>query len=134
NAMGALYNAKFSGSPLILTAGQQEQGHGLLEPLLYAPLVPVAQPFVKWAMEVTRGEDLPLVVHRAAKVALTPPTGPVFISLPGDVLEQEADIGLGAPTRIDARTRPSNELLAELARRLLAASNPVILAGPELSI
>ena len=44
NAMGALYNAKFSGSPVILTAGQQEQGHGLLEPLLYEPLVPVAWP------------------------------------------------------------------------------------------
>jgi len=134
NAMGALYNAQFSGSPIILTAGQQEQGHGLTEPLLYAPLVPVATPFVKWAVEATRVEDLPRIVRRAAKVALTPPTGPVFISLPGDVLEQEADIGLGAPTRIDARTRPSNELLAELARRLLAAKNPVILAGQELSI
>ena len=58
NAMGALYNAKFSGSPVILTAGQQEQGHGLLEPLLYEPLVPVAQPLVKWAVEVTRAADL----------------------------------------------------------------------------
>ena len=44
NAMGALYNARFSGSPVLLTAGQQEQGHGLLEPMLYEPLVPVAQP------------------------------------------------------------------------------------------
>jgi benzoylformate decarboxylase len=134
NAMGALYNAQFSGSPVILTAGQQEQGHGLTEPLLYAPLVPVAAPFVKWAVEANRVEDLPRIVRRAAKVALTPPTGPVFISLPGDVLEQQADIDLGAPTRIDARTRPSDELLAELARRLLAARNPVILAGQELSI
>jgi benzoylformate decarboxylase len=134
NAMGALYNAQFSGSPIILTAGQQEQGHGLTEPLLYAPLVPVATPFVKWAVEATRVADLPRIVRRAAKVALTPPTGPVFISLPGDVLEQQADIDLGAPTRIDARTRPSDELLAELARRLLAATNPVILAGQELSI
>jgi len=133
NAMGALYNAKFSGSPLILTAGQQEQGHGLLEPLLYAPLVPVAQPFVKWAVEVTRVEDLPLVLHRAAKVALTPPTGPVFISLPGDVLEQQAELDLGRPTRIDGRTRPSDEALAALAARLLAARNPVIVAGQELA-
>ena len=106
NAMGALYNAKFSGSPIILTAGQQEQGHGLLEPLLYAPLVPIAQPLVKWAVEPTRVADLPLVVRRAAKVALTPPTGPVFISLPGDVLEGEAEIEMGAPTRVDVRTRP----------------------------
>jgi benzoylformate decarboxylase len=133
NAMGALYNAKFSGSPLIVTAGQQEQGHGLREPLLYAPLVPVAQPFVKWAVEVTRVEDLPLVVRRAAKVALTPPTGPVFISLPGDVLDQEAVLELGRPTRVDPRTRPSDEALEQLAARLLAARNPVIVAGQELA-
>ncbi|MDH3319275.1 MAG: thiamine pyrophosphate-binding protein [Betaproteobacteria bacterium] len=134
NAMGALYNAKFSGSPLILTAGQQEQGHGLLEPLLYAPLVPVAQPFVKWAIEVTRVEDLPLIMHRAAKVALTPPTGPVFISLPGDVLEQQAELDLGRPTRIDSRNRPSDEALARLATKLLGARNPVIIAGQELAV
>lgn len=134
NAMGALYNAKFSGSPLILTAGQQEQGHGLLEPLLYAPLVPVAQPFVKWAVEVTRAEDLPLIVRRAAKVALTPPTGPVFISLPGDVLEQDAELEPAAPTRIDARNRPSDETLARVAKKLLAAKNPVIIAGQELAV
>ncbi|MEK7435942.1 MAG: thiamine pyrophosphate-binding protein [Pseudomonadota bacterium] len=90
NAMGALYNAKFSGSPLIVTCGQQEQGHGLLEPLLYDPLLPIAQPMVKWAVEVTRAEDLPRIVRRAAKLALTTPTGPVFISLPGDVLDAEA--------------------------------------------
>ncbi len=134
NAMGALYNAKFSGSPLIVTAGQQEQGHGLREPLLYAPLVPVAQPFVKWAVEVTRVEDLPLIVRRAAKVALTPPTGPVFIALPGDILEQEAGLELGRPTRVERRTRPSDEALDQLAARLLAARNPVIVAGQELSV
>ena len=134
NAMGALYNAQFSGSPILLTAGQQEQGHGLAEPLLYAPLVPIATPFVKWAVEATRAEDLPRIIRRAAKVALTPPTGPVFLSLPGDVLEQQAAMDLGARTRIDARTRPSDEALAELARRLLAAKNPVIIAGHELAI
>lgn len=133
NAMGALYNAKFSGSPLILTAGQQEQGHGLLEPLLYAPLVPVAQPFVKWAVEVTRAADLPLVIRRAAKIALTPPTGPVFISLPGDVLEQDVELEPARPTRVDARNRPSDEALGRIAARLLAARNPVIIAGQELA-
>ncbi|MBI5912363.1 MAG: thiamine pyrophosphate-binding protein, partial [Betaproteobacteria bacterium] len=134
NAMGALYSAKFSGSPLIVTAGQQEQGHGLLEPLLYEPLLPIAQPMVKWAVEVTRAEDLPRVVRRAAKLALTPPTGPVFISLPGDVLDAEVELDFGKPTRVDARVRPSDEVLAQLAAKLLAAKNPVILAGQELSI
>ena len=60
----------------MITAGQQEQGHGLTEPLLYDPLLPIAQPMVKWATEVARLQDLPRIVQRAAKVALTPPTGP----------------------------------------------------------
>ncbi|MBE7416616.1 MAG: thiamine pyrophosphate-binding protein [Ideonella sp.] len=133
NAMGALYNAKFSGSPVILTAGQQEQGHGLLEPLLYEPLLPVAQPLVKWAVEVTRGADLPRIVHRAAKIALTPPTGPVFISLPGDVLDETLELDLGHPVRVDAATRPSDETLARLAQALRSAKRPAILAGQELA-
>ena len=87
NAMGSLYNAKFFGSPILVTAGQQEQGHGLTEPMLYDPLVPIAQPLVKWAVECNRLKDLPRIIHRAAKIATTPPTGPVFLSLPGDVLD-----------------------------------------------
>ena len=65
--------------------------------------MPIAQPLVKWAVEVTRVEDLPRILRRAVKVALTPPTGPVFISLPGDVLEQSAELDLGRPVRVDAQ-------------------------------
>ncbi len=132
NAIGALYTAHVSGTPLIITAGQQEQGHGLMEPLLYAPLVPIAAPVVKWATEVTRLADLPRIVHRAAKVALTPPTGPVFISLPGDILNAFDALELGEPTRVDAASRPSDAALRQLALRLLAAERPVILAGSEI--
>jgi len=133
NAMGALYNAKFYGSPVLITAGQQEQGHGLMEPMLYDPLVPIAQPMVKWAVDVTRVQDLPRIVHRAVKVALTPPTGPVFISLPGDILDAQAPVDLGHPTRVDAEVRPSDAALEKLADRLLAARNPVLIAGHELA-
>jgi len=132
NAMGAIYTAKISGTPMIVTAGQQEQGHGLTEPLLYDPLVPIAQSQVKWATEVTRIEDLPRVLHRAAKVAMTPPTGPVFISLPGDILNEQGAIDLGRATRIDARVRPSDEAISALADMLVAAENPVLIAGHEI--
>jgi benzoylformate decarboxylase len=132
NAMGSLFNAKFTGTPMILTAGQQEQGHGLTEPLLYDPLVPIAAPLVKWAIEVTRLEDLPRIVRRAAKVAMTPPTGPVFLSLPGDILNAEAGIDLGAATRVETRSRPPDDLLERLASRLLRAERPVIIAGDEI--
>jgi benzoylformate decarboxylase len=132
NAMGSLYNAKFTGTPMILTAGQQEQGHGLMEPVLYDPLVRIAEPLVKWAVEVTRLEDLPRIVRRAAKIAMTPPTGPVFISLPGDILNSDAALELGRSTRIDTRVKPSDESLQALAQRILKAERPVIIVGDEI--
>jgi benzoylformate decarboxylase len=133
NAMGALYNARFSGSPVIVSAGQHETGHGLLEPMLYEPLVRIAEPLVKWAVEVPRLQDLPRLVHRAAKVALTAPTGPVFLSLPGDVMDAVAEIDLGQPTRVEQRVRPADDVLARLAARLLAAQRPVLIAGREVA-
>ena len=133
NAMGSLYNAKWMGSPVIVTAGQQEQGHGLTEPMLYDSLVPIAQPLVKWAVEVTRLQDLPRIVHRAAKIAMTPPTGPVFISLPGDILNEQDALELGGSTRVDTAGRPNDAALDRLADRLLAARRPVIVAGHEIA-
>jgi benzoylformate decarboxylase len=133
NAMGSLYNARFYGSPVLVTAGQQEQGHGLTEPLLYDPLLPIAQPMVKWAVECTRVEDLPRIIRRAAKVALSPPTGPVFLSLPGDVLDAMANLDLGQPTRVELGVRPVDAVLARLAARLRQARRPVLIAGHELA-
>lgn len=133
NALGSLYNAAWYGSPVIVTAGQQQLGFGLTEPLLSGPLVAMATPLVKWAVEVTRLEDLPLIVRRAAKIALTPPTGPVFISLPGDILNDEAPLALGAATRVETTTLPAPSTLEALADRILNAANPVIVAGHEVA-
>src|SRR5919197_3340632 len=103
NAMGMLYDAQKAGTPLLLTAGQHDQSFTATEPILWAELPPVAQPFVKWAAEVRRLEDLPRVVRRATKTALAHPTGPVFLSLPVDVLNAERDIDLGTSTRVEPR-------------------------------
>jgi benzoylformate decarboxylase len=133
HAMGALYNARFSGSPIIVTAGQYEIGYGLLEPMLYEPLVPIAQPLVKWAYEIQRVEDLPRVVRRAAKVALTPPSGPVFLSLPGSILDDKAELDLGHQTRVRAHTVPAEDDQSDIVRTLLESKSPVIVAGRELA-
>jgi len=132
NAMGSLYNAHFTGTPIILTAGQQEQGHGLTEPLLYGPLVRLAEPLVKWSVEVTRLEDLPRIVRRAAKVATTPPTGPVFISLPGDILNAEAEIELMRSSRIDSRVRPTDAALDSAIDLIEGSHRPLIIVGDEI--
>ena len=133
NAVGSLFNASWIGSPLLVTAGQHPIGHGLTEPMLYAPLEPMARPHVKWAVEATRLEDLPRIVRRAAKIALAPPTGPVFISLPGNVLTDDVDVDLGRRNRVEARTRPRDAVLDALADRLLAARRPVMVVGHEVS-
>ena len=133
NAVGSLFNASWIGSPLIVTAGQHPVGHGLTEPMLYAPLEPMARPHVKWAVEATRLEDLPRIVRRAAKIALAPPTGPVFISLPGNVLTDDIELDLGRRNRVEARTRPADAVLDALAGRLLAARRPVMVVGHEVN-
>ncbi|MFI5400370.1 MAG: thiamine pyrophosphate-binding protein [SAR324 cluster bacterium] len=132
NAIGSVYNAKFFGSPVLVMAGQQEHGLSLTEPMLHDDLVKIAAPVTKWATEVARAQDLPRTIRRAAKVALTPPTGPVFVSLPRDVLMETAEMELGARTRVETAARPSDALVERLAGRLLAAQNPVIVSGHEV--
>ncbi len=132
NAIGSIYNAYKSGSPLIITAGQQEQGHGLTEPLLYGPMIEMAQPVVKWAYEISRIEDMPRVIHRAAKIATTAPTGPVFLSLPGDILNETSQIALGEPTRVNTTGRPTDSDLDLAINVTLRSKTPVIVAGSEV--
>jgi benzoylformate decarboxylase len=132
NTIGSVYNAKFFGSPVLVTAGQQEHGLSLTEPMLYDDLVKIAAPVTKWATEVARVQDLPRTIRRAAKVARTPPTGPVFVSLPRDVMLGSAEMDLGGSTRVESAARPSDALLERLADRLLAAQNPVIVSGHEV--
>ena len=129
NAMGMLYDAQKSGAPLLLTAGQHDQGFTSTEPILWSELPPIAQPFVKWATEIRRLEDLPRIVHRAAKTALAHPSGPVFLSLPVDVLNAERDLELGAPTRIGSRIVGDRQAVAEAARLLVAAERPLLVVG-----
>jgi benzoylformate decarboxylase len=133
NAMGMLYDAQKAASPILVTAGQHEQSFNATEPILWADLPTLARPLVKWASEVHRLADLPLLVHRAAKTALAPPTGPVFLSLPGDILRDEGDIDLGAPTRVAARLRGDRAALEEAAAVLAGAKRPVIMAGDAIA-
>ena len=129
NAMGMLYDAQKAASPILVTAGQQDQEFIVTEPILSADLPRLARPFVKWADEVRRVEDLPRMVHRAAKTALAPPTGPVFLSLPGDILKSEGELDLMAPTRVAPRLRGDRAAVEAAADVLAAAKRPVIIAG-----
>jgi benzoylformate decarboxylase len=129
NAMGMLYDAQKAGSPILVTAGQHDQDFNVTEPILWADLPPIARPLVKWSAEVHRLSDLPRLVHRAAKTALAPPSGPVFLSLPGDILKAEGDIDLLAPTRVAAQMRGDPAAVKQAATILAEAKRPLIVAG-----
>jgi len=129
NAMGMLYDAQKAGAPIIVTAGQHEQRFNFTEPLLWADLPVVARPFVKWSEEVRRLSDLPRAIHRAAKTALAPPTGPVFLSLPGDILTDSEDLDLGQPTRVASGMRGDLSAIRQAAEIMARAKSPVIIAG-----
>jgi len=129
NSMGMLYDAQKAGSPILVTAGQHEQSFNVTEPILWADLPAIARPLVKWASEVHRLADLPRVVHRAVKTALAPPTGPVFLSLPGDILNGEGDLDLMTPTRVAPRVRGDRAAIEQAAALIAKAERPLIMAG-----
>ncbi|OYU14386.1 MAG: benzoylformate decarboxylase [Alphaproteobacteria bacterium PA4] len=131
NAMGMLYNAAKAGAPILVTAGQQDMSIRLTEPLLWDDLATMARPLVKWSFEVASLAELPRAIRRAAKVALTAPTGPVFLSIPGDVLTALApdDLDMGAPTRIGSRLRGDADAIAAAAALIRDAQNPILFAG-----
>nr|WP_310525133.1 thiamine pyrophosphate-binding protein [Polymorphobacter sp.] len=131
NAMGMLYNAAKAGAPILVTAGQQDMSIRLTEPLLWDDLATMARPLCKWSFEVASIAELPRAIRRAAKVALTAPTGPVFLSIPGDILTTEvpADLDTLAPTRIGPRLRGDTESIAHAAALIRASQSPIIFAG-----
>jgi benzoylformate decarboxylase len=134
NAMGMLYNAYREGTPLLLTAGQQDRRLRLGEGVLEGDMVSVTRPWTKWSYEVQRGEDMALAVRRALQTALTPPTGPVFLSLPVDVQMQPVDSpDLSAPSLPNRRIRPPADAVEQAAELMRHAVNPAILAGSRVT-
>jgi benzoylformate decarboxylase len=129
HALGNLYNVYRAGTPLIVTAGQQDTRAMLDEPLLYADMLELARQHTKWCWEVHHAAEIPPALARAFKIAQTPPTGPVFLSLPVNVMEERAEIELPPVTHIGARVRGDLAKIKEAADLLATAKNPVIIAG-----
>ena len=133
HGMGALINAQVSNTPLVVTAGQQDMRHNLTDPLLFGDLVKIAGPAVKWAHEVIHPDQLPVLVRRAFHDCTAAPSGPVFLSLPMDVMEQMSTVGIAEVSTIDRRAiAGSLPELAEILTRI-APGKLAIIAGDEIS-
>src|SRR5277367_3058363 len=91
NSMGNIMTAFLNKTPLIITAGQQTREMLLCEPMLAnrdETMLP--RPYVKWAYQPTRAKDVPGAIMRAYALAVQPPSGPVYLSIPLDDWDQPA--------------------------------------------
>jgi benzoylformate decarboxylase len=132
NAMGVLVASKASETPLVVTAGQQDTRHLMTEPWLSGDLVALAAPVTKWAKELRRADDVGPALRRAFGLARTPPCGPVFLSLPMDILDQDVNHPT-PPASSPPRLGPSPDA-ARLAETLatLDPDRVVVLLGDDL--
>ncbi|MFC4542047.1 thiamine pyrophosphate-binding protein [Halosolutus amylolyticus] len=129
HGLGNLYAAKIAGAPLVVTAGNHSTDFRHEEPILSGDLVDMAEGFCKWSDEVLDVAALPTMLRRAFRVAMTPPTGPVFLGLPLDVMLAETDAD---PERLGAIPNAGSGDPAQLDRAadlLAEADTPVLVVG-----
>src|SRR5438105_13611638 len=134
NGMGMMHNARIGKSPLVVFAGQSPSDVLLQEPHLSGPLVDMARPIAKWSAQVEHAHDVPRALRRAFKIAMEPPQGPVFLALPMDVLDAEAEMDIAPTTYTNWRARPDAAGLAEVADQLANARRPMIMVGDPVAL
>ena len=127
HGLANMLNARRARTPMVVTVGQQDRRHLIHDPMLGGDLLALAQGAFKDAVEVNQVEDLPTLIRRAFLLSQTAPTGPVMVSIPVDVLEEELDEPL--PNRTEVRGLGVAEGVEELAEALLRAGAPAIVAG-----
>jgi benzoylformate decarboxylase len=133
HGMGAIMNAKIARVPMVITAGQQDLRHFLADPLLAADLVGMAAPVAKWCFEPNSLDDLPLILRRAFYNSMTPPRGPVFLSLPMNILDESGSPPMLPASRVERASVGSG--IPELAAGLLRfkPGRTVVVAGNDIA-
>ena len=128
HAMGNIFTAFRNRTPLVITAGQQSRSLLQMEPFLFSSqATELPKPYVKWSCEPARAEDVPAAIARAYYIAMTPPYGPTFVSVPvddWDVLTQPI-----AAREVSRTVRGPEAALDQLSSALNASRKPVFVIG-----
>jgi benzoylformate decarboxylase len=133
NSLGMLYNSYRMRTPLVVYAGQHPQRGASQDPILSGDLVRLAEPLCKWAVEAQDAAEVAVYLRRAFKVAMDPPRGPVFLSIPANLMDEEADALILPSLRTETRVRAENAAIERVARVLVDAKSPVIICGDGVS-
>ncbi|VIO78526.1 benzoylformate decarboxylase [Bradyrhizobium ivorense] len=129
NALGNIYNAYRNQTPLVITAGQQARSIMPLQAFLYAERASeFPRPYVKFAVEPARAEDVPAAIARAYYVAMQPPCGPTFVSVPIDDWTH-ATQPLEA-RQVSREIGPDQSAMQALVAALADAKSPALVVGP----
>ena len=129
NGIGMMYQAKRGHAPLVVIAGESGVRYDAMEAQMWADLVDMAAPVVKWSTRVVDPGSLLRVLRRAMKEAATPPMGPVFVSLPMDVLDAPNDEEIVPWSMLETRSVPPRTEIDRAAKHLVGASHPMVIAG-----
>lgn len=133
NGIGMLYQAYRGHSPLIIIAGEAGIQYDAMDAQMACDLVKMAEPVTKYAARVTHPASLLRLWRRAYKMAISPPMGPVFLSIPLDILDMENEEEIRTTSIIDFQTVPKEEQITEITKALSEAIDPIILAGDGVS-
>jgi acetolactate synthase-1/2/3 large subunit len=138
NALGGIINAARSQVPILFSAGRtpiteggmlgsrDRQIHWAQEAFDQGGM---AREFVKWDYELRNFAQLETVVDRALAIARSEPAGPVYLTLPREVLAEPHDsFEYADPPRLapNSAVVAGPEEIALAARALAAAANPII--------
>lgn len=128
HAMGNIFTAFKNQTPMIVTAGQQSRSILPFDPFLFASqATELPKPYVKWAVEPARAEDVPLALARAYRIAMQPPCGPVFVSIPADDWDRTTE--WVEPRQMSQAIGPDPVSIARVATALNASRRPAIVVG-----
>ena len=134
NGIGMLYQAMRGHAPLIVLAGDAGVQYEAMDAQMAADLVGMARPVTKWAGRATHPSSLLRILRRAIKIATTPPTGPVFLALPMDVLDAANSEDVVSTAPLATRTVPEAALITQAARLLAGATRPIIIVGDGVAL
>jgi len=134
NALAGIANAYFDGVPVLLITGESDRARADQGRFQDMDHVATATPLCKYARLVDRAERIPFYVHEACARAVAGRPGPVHLSIPMDVLNDEVDPALAGQLRpsdalVAPRAAADPALIAEAAALLAKAQRPLLIAG-----
>lgn len=133
NSMAFIHTASMNRSPVVITAGQQDYRHLFYDPILSGDLTGTVGSLVKYRYEIRDVADIYRSLKRSVQIAMTPPTGPVFLSFPMNFMDQDYT-EFFEPFREVRNETLNSDAIEDIAREINQYENPAVIFGYEIDL